>query len=96
MVILYGFEAMNHMSPDLKIGLDLGWGGLLQKIRYYREYNHPADTSFYDGEEQLVIGVQDWIARHVVKARTMAAEEPRPEIKANLRQIVVDRMLTEG
>ncbi len=82
-----GFEAMNHLNPDVKIGLDLGWGGLLNKIRYYRDFNHPADTSFYDGEESLVLGVQDWIRRHVVKARAMAAVESRPEIKANLLAI---------
>jgi pyruvate-formate lyase len=79
-----GFEAMNHMNPDLKIGLDLGWGGLLNKIRYYRQYNLPADTGFYDGEEAVVLGIQDWIRRHVEKAREMAAIERDPDIRDNL------------
>ena len=79
-----GFEAMNHLNPDLKIGLDLGWGGLLRKIRYYRAYNQPPDTGFYDGEEAVVLGIQEWIRLHVDKARAMAAEERRPEIQANL------------
>lgn len=79
-----GIGAMNHLGPDMRIGLTLGWGGILDKIRYYREFNRPADTSFYDAEENLVLGVQDWIRRHVVKARAMAEEEVRPEIRENL------------
>jgi formate C-acetyltransferase len=85
--IFVGIEAMNHLSGDLKIGLDLGWGGLLKKIRYYRNFNHPPDTGFYDGEESLVLGIQDWIRRHVVKAREMAAEQCSPETRDNLLAI---------
>ena len=82
-----GIGAMNHLGPDMKIGLDLGWGGILQKIRFYRDFNHPADPSFYDGEEALVLGVQDWIRRHVVQAREMAAREAHPVLRENLLSI---------
>ncbi len=57
-----GFGGMNHCAGDITIGLRLGWGGLLQKIRYYKELNNPQDTGFYDGEEQVVLGMQEWIA----------------------------------
>jgi formate C-acetyltransferase len=79
-----GIGAMNHLGPDMRIGLELGWGGILDKIRFYRDFNHPQDTSFYDGEEALVLGVQDWICRHVVRAREMAAQEPHPVLRENL------------
>jgi len=79
-----GIGAMNHLGPDMRIGLELGWGGLLEKIRSYRAFNRPADTAFYDAEENLVLGVQDWIRRHVIKARAMAGQETRPEIRQNL------------
>ena len=86
--ILYtGIGAMNHLGPDMKIGLDLGWGGLLEKIRYYRDLNKPADTDFYDGEEAFVIGVQNWIKKHVTKAREMAENEENQVIKKNLLEI---------
>ncbi len=85
--VVVGIEGMNHLGPDMKIGLDLGWGGLLEKIRYYRELNRPVDTGFYDGEEAFVLGVQDWIRKHVVKARLMAAQESNPEISKNLLTI---------
>lgn len=28
---------MNHLCPDMEIGLREGWKGLLEKIRYYRK-----------------------------------------------------------
>ncbi len=92
-----GIGAMNHMGPDMKIGLDLGWGGLLEKIRYYRQLNRPANTDFYDAEEDLVLGIQGWIRRHVVKARQMAGEERDPEIRQNLFEIAaLNAHLVEG
>ncbi|MFP3897554.1 MAG: pyruvate formate lyase family protein [Anaerolineales bacterium] len=83
-----GIGSPNHLGPDMQIGLDLGWGGLLDKIRRYRERNRPEDTSFYDGEEQLVLGIQTWIRRHVTRAREMAAAEENPVLRENLLDMV--------
>lgn len=82
-----GYGGMNHLSPDVTIGLKIGWGGLLDKIRYYREFNKPTDTSFYDGEEQLVLGIQEWVAAHAKYARKMADDEADNDIKKNLLEI---------
>ena len=82
-----GIGAANHLGPDMRIGLELGWGGILKKIRYYRDFNHPDDANFYDGEEALVMGIQTWISKHVVKARQMAEFEPDPLLAENLRSI---------
>jgi pyruvate-formate lyase len=96
-IIYTGIGAMNHLGPDMKIGLDLGWGGLLKKIRYYRDLNRPADTSFYDGEEAFVLGVQTWIGKHVAKAREMAAAEENQAISANLLAIAdMNEWLVDG
>jgi pyruvate-formate lyase len=92
-----GIGAANHMGPDMAIGLELSWGGLLDKVRRYRELNRPADPSFYDGEEQLLLGVQNWIWRHVALAREMAQEEPNPVLRDNLRTIAeINEWLVEG
>jgi pyruvate-formate lyase len=92
-----GIGAANHMGPDMAIGLELGWGGLLDKVRRYRELNRPTDTAFYDGEEQLLLGVQSWIRRHVALARDMAEGEPDPFLRDNLRAIAeINEWLVEG
>jgi len=82
-----GIGSANHLGPDLRIGLELGWGGLLEKIRYFRDFNQPQDTSFYDGEERFVLGMQVWIRRHVEEARRMAVEETDPLLRRNLLEI---------
>jgi pyruvate-formate lyase len=81
----HGIGGLQHFCPDLRIGLDLGWGGLLEKIRKYRLIN--TDTEFYDGLESIVLGMQDWICRHGVAAAKMAHDEPHPEVKENLLTI---------
>lgn len=82
-----GCGGMNHLCPDMNIGLSLGWGGLLEKIRYFRQFNNPVDTGFYNGEEQLVLGVQEWVGAHAGYARMLAAEEADEIKKQNYLEI---------
>ena len=82
-----GFGAMNHCAGDMEIGLKLGWQGLLDKIRYYREFNNPADTTFYDGEEQLALGIIEWVKKIAAHARGLAAAESGQDDKNNLLEI---------
>lgn len=76
-----GFGTMNHLGPDITIGLKLGWGGLLDKVRHYRDRNQPADTGFYDGEEQLLLGIQEWVGAHGAYGRYMAEETSDEDLK---------------
>ena len=82
-----GIGAAHHFGGDLRIGLDLGWGGLLEKIRYYRDLNRPEDSSFYDGEEEVVLGVQEFIGRHVEHAREQAEVAEEPFLRRNFTEI---------
>jgi formate C-acetyltransferase len=94
MGILYG---MNHCGPDLRIGLELGWGGLLKKIRRFRRLNKPEDTSFYNGEERIVEAVQRYISRHVTALRKAAAETNDEALKVHYTTIAdIDEYLIEG
>ena len=96
-LMVTGISAMNHLGGDLSIGLNLGWGGILAKLRHYRSLNRPVDPAFYDGEEAVVLGIQDWIRRHVTLARDMAAKEPDPLLRANLLSIAdMNEWLVEG
>jgi formate C-acetyltransferase len=66
---------VQHMCQDLAIGLELGWGGLLEKIDRCRT-SQGASEEFYAGLTHVVLGVQNWIQRHAEMARRMAAENP--------------------
>jgi formate C-acetyltransferase len=82
-----GIGATQHFCQDLKVGLEIGWGGILSKIRHYRKVNAPRSQDFYDALEHIVLGIQNWIGRHAADARRMAESEQVPELRANLSEI---------
>ena len=82
--IVGAIGAVQHTCQDLAIGLELGWGGLLDKIHRYRAIN-PGASEFYHGLEHVVLGTQDWIRRHAEAARRMASEHP--EMAHNLQEM---------
>jgi pyruvate-formate lyase len=86
-ILQTGIGAAHHFGPDLSIGLELGWGGLLRKVRRCRDLNRPADTSFYDGEEAVLLGIQQFIRRHVAHARQQAEAAAVPFVRSNLLEI---------
>jgi formate C-acetyltransferase len=82
----HGIGGLQHFCPDLKLGLDLGWGGLLEKVQRCREAN-PQAPGFYDGLEKIVLGMQGWIRRYAEEARGMADVEENPQLKVNLETV---------
>lgn len=90
-----GIGGVQHFCPDLKIGLDLGWGGLLKKVRHYRGVNSQV-PDFYDGLEAVILGVQDWVRRHAADARQVAEAEVDPQLRENLQAMadVCDCLVT--
>lgn len=92
-----GFLGMNHCGPDMRIGLELGWGGLLAKVRYYRRFLAPADTSFYDMEEETLLGIREYVSNVADEAARMAESEEDPTAKANLLEIAgMNRYLVDN
>lgn len=86
-ILQHGCGGMNHLCPDLTIGLQLGWKGLLAKVRYYKKQNGHVDSEFYEGEEQLLLGVLEWVKRHAEYARNAAVKAELPEQAENFREI---------
>jgi pyruvate-formate lyase len=85
-----GIGGSQHFAADVAIGLSLGWGGLLARVRHFREINRAnpdAEPGLYDGLEDVLLGIQDWISRTASRARNLAATETQPEVRANLERI---------
>ncbi len=85
--ITTGIDGDAHFACDYRIGFELGFGGLLKKIRHYRTVN-PDKTDFYDAEERVVLAIQDFIQRHIDRISEMIPAETRPEIKENLETMM--------
>lgn len=67
-----GIGGMNHLGPDLEIGLSLGFPGLLKKLRYYKEKHHPASGEFYEGHEASMLGILGYIENHLIECKHRA------------------------
>jgi formate C-acetyltransferase len=82
-----GGFSLAHTCPDLSIGLELGWGGLLEKVRasMARHKKNGCETSveYLAASEQIVLSVIDYVERHHEKAKGLASETKDPELKAN-------------
>ncbi len=86
-----------HFCQDLAIGLQLGWGGLLEKIRRQRFHQGPERQPFYDGLEHVALGAQAWIRTNVVEARRLASIEPDEYLRQNLLDLAAinERLISE-
>ena len=95
--ILPGIGAQQHFCQDLQIGFELGWKGILAKIRRYRDVHAPHKAEFYDALEDIVLGIQNWIRRTADEARQMAETEERLQLRQNLLEMVDinERLITE-
>ncbi|NLD73972.1 MAG: formate acetyltransferase, partial [Chloroflexi bacterium] len=76
-----------HFCQDMAIGLEAGYGGLLERIRQYRGEPGPEVAGFYDGLEAVVLGLQNWISRTAEAAREMAAAEENAQLRRNLLEL---------
>jgi len=94
--LLPGVGAVQHFCQDLGIGLSIGWQGILDKIRRYRPC-HPEAAGFYDGLEDVVLGIQAWIRHHAEAARAMALKEDDHLLQANLEEMAAinERLVAE-
>ena len=86
--IICGIGDDAHFAPDYSMGLELGWGGIKEKILRWKSINVlPEQQHFYDIHLRAVTSVQGWIARHVEQARRMAESESDAGRKVALEEI---------
>ncbi len=75
-----------HFAPDYKIGLEPGWGGLLEKVRTARR-QFAADAyavELMEAEEQAILGVMEWTRRLAAAAGDRAMTEDDAVRRDNL------------
>ena len=86
----HGVGQVHHFCGDMRIGLELGWGGVLEKVRRYSELNAKdyETKEFYAAEEMLVVSVIEWIKRTSDEIRNKMEAEEDPQLKENLKEML--------
>ncbi|MFW6309313.1 MAG: pyruvate formate lyase family protein [bacterium] len=94
--LVTGIGASQHFCQDMEIGLELGWQGILNKIEKYRKQN-PESNEFYNGLEDIVSGLQNWIKRTSKLAQKKAEKEDNLQLKENLSSMaeINQKLITE-
>ena len=85
-----GLGGSHHFHHDVKnIGFKLGFGGILEKIRKtMEEYkDDPEKLEFLQGEELVLLGIQQWIKHNGEAAQAAAEKQEDPDLKANLERM---------
>ncbi len=86
--IVPGIGKMHHFGGDYQIGLDLGWSGLLEKVRHFHLTAADEEArELYAAEEDVLLGIMNWIERTIQKIREMEAAEQEPAIRENLHRM---------
>lgn len=84
--IMPGIGKMHHFAGDYHIGLELGYGGLLEKVHKYAVL-HPEQKELYDAEVDVLLGIQSWIRRTAEQIARMIPEEKDPVLQENLQEM---------
>lgn len=86
--IICGIGSDGHFTPDLKIGLELGWGGILEKLEKYQKINSShKHNEFYTSEIAVVNAISEFLERVGKELAECADDEKNPYLKKNLQEM---------
>ncbi|EGB94182.1 pyruvate formate lyase family protein [Clostridium sp. D5] len=87
--LVHAIGASQHFCQDFTIGLELGFGGLKEKLLKYQQVNRDTEKQqdFYEGCLAVIRGMQDWIGRTAEECKKKSLEESDSELKENLEQL---------
>lgn len=95
--IISGINNCHHFTPDLQIGLDIGWGGILAKLKEQKALHDESHAEFYDAEIAVVEAVIAFIRRAGDEIEALACQERNRQLSENLHEMAAidHRICTE-
>lgn len=85
--IISGIDNCHHFTPDVQIGLDLGWGGILDKLKEGRAKHDETHHEFYDAEIAVVTSIIEFLNRGADEILALSEEENNFQLKQNLKEM---------
>lgn len=85
--IISGIGRDHHFTPDIQMGMELGWGGVRAKLEHYRELNPPECHEFYDSELRVVNAIGSFLRRTGYQLAEFALIEKNPQLSDNLKEM---------
>ena len=95
--IISGVDNCHHFTPDLQIGFDLGWGGILEQLKLHKEKHDESHREFYDAEIMVVEAIIEFLYRISDELEDLSRLEKNPQLSENLLQMSrVNRRVAAG
>ena len=95
--VISGIDNCHHFTPDLQIGFDLGWGGILKKLKEQKELHDESHHEFYDSEISVVETIIRFLKRISEELEELSEKENNLELKANLQEMAkVNRKVADN
>ncbi len=95
--IISGVDNCHHFTPDLQIGFDLGWGGILEQLRRERDQHDSSHYEFYDAEIAVVEAIIAFLTRISDELEALSHIEKNPQLAENLAEMSrVNRRVAAG
>lgn len=85
--IICGIGRDHHFNPDIQMGLELGWGGILSKLEHFRALNPPETREFYNSEIAVVKAIISFLRRISHQLAELALIERNPVLSRNLAEM---------
>lgn len=85
--IISGIDNCHHFTPDLQIGFDLGWGGILEKLKAGKAAHDKSHHRFYNAEIMVVEAIIAFLHRMAEGLEQLSLQEKNPQLSENLRQM---------
>ena len=83
--IVCGIGSDGHFTPDLRMGFEMGWGGILEKLKKYQKINSGEEhREFYESEIAVVEHIIKFLHRRSGEIAALSNEERNPYLKQNL------------
>lgn len=82
--IISGIDNCHHFTPDLQIGFDLGWGGILKELKEQQALHDETHADFYNSEIQVVESIIAFLTRMTNEIERLAQLEQNAQLKQNL------------
>ena len=95
--VISGIDNCHHFTPDLQIGLDIGWGGILEKLKTERAKHDESHYEFYDAEIEVVENIIAFLTRCADKLQELSEAENNAQLKENLEEMArINRKIAGG
>lgn len=86
--LIPGIGKMHHFAPDYRMCLELGWGGLREKVKAFSAVNRSQESQeLYRAEMRVLDGIYQWMNHSVQALEELERTLPQGAVRDNVHKM---------